>query len=97
VVQDSFHWTGYEAAAYNVHPEFIAPKQTKAAIRISLELDCGMINGVVELECRQALWFYVLKQFGLTSGPDTRPEARQINRKSVAAAWFTASASPPSP
>lgn len=43
-----------------------------------IELDYGMKNGEVELECRQALLFYTLKRLGLYQRGDAQPEVQQI-------------------
>jgi hypothetical protein len=44
-----------------------------------LELDYGMTNGRVELQCRQAFLFYTLKRLGLSTKPgDAPPEEQQI-------------------
>lgn len=46
--------------------------------RRAIELDYGMSDGEVILECRQALLFYLLKHLGLEGRTDARPEAQQI-------------------
>lgn len=48
-----------------------------------IELDYGMENGEVVLECRQALLFYVLKRLGLERGEELPPEAQQIVLKNA--------------
>lgn len=48
------------------------------AHRKVVELDYGMEKGMVNLECRQALLFYTLKQLGLEDDRHTKPEAQQI-------------------
>ncbi|PKO49081.1 MAG: WYL domain-containing protein [Betaproteobacteria bacterium HGW-Betaproteobacteria-4] len=48
-----------------------------------IELDYGMDNGEVVLECRQALLFYLLKHLGLEGGGVARPEAQQIVLKNA--------------
>jgi hypothetical protein len=51
-----------------------------------IELDYGMTNGVIELNCRQSLLYYALKQLGLhkfDSATD-RPEEQQITLKNYA-------------
>jgi WYL domain len=61
------------------------PKLSKATQRV-IELDYGMTNGQVSLNCRQALAFYVLKHLGLGEELDAHPEAQQVvlkNRKEV--------------
>ena len=70
--QEDAEWHNMVRLILAPHPEL------SAAHRNVIELDYGMSHGVVELECRQALLFYVLKHFGLNAGADTRPEAQQI-------------------
>jgi len=48
-----------------------------------IELDYGMANGEVVLECRQALLFYLLKHLGLEGREESRPEAQQIVLKNA--------------
>lgn len=43
-----------------------------------VELDYGMKEGEVTLECRQALLFYTLRRLGLNNPMATSPEAQQI-------------------
>ncbi len=54
------------------------PRLSEAKKRV-LELDYGMSDGRVELQCRQAFLFYTLKRLGLSTkeGGDS-PEAQQI-------------------
>lgn len=54
------------------HPEL------PVAHRRAVELDYGMVNGLVELECREALLFYVLQHLRLDRGSHDPPEAQQI-------------------
>lgn len=54
------------------HPEL------PVAHRRAVELDYGMVNGHVELECREALLFYVLRHLRLDRGAHEAPEAQQI-------------------
>lgn len=53
------------------------PKLSAAARRV-IELDYGMTDGEVALECRQALLFYTLKRLGLLDGQEAPPEVQQI-------------------
>ena len=53
------------------------PKLSLSRRRI-VELDYGMHDGQVVLECRQALLFYVLKQLGFEDQASKSPEAQQI-------------------
>lgn len=54
------------------------PKLSEGRRRV-LELDYGMTNGRVELQCRQAFLFYTLKRLGLRTKPDdSPPEEQQI-------------------
>lgn len=48
-----------------------------------IELDYGMDNGEVVLECRQALLFYLLKHLGLDGRSAVSPEAQQIILKNA--------------
>jgi hypothetical protein len=58
------------------HPEL------EKAHQIVIELDYGMKNGECELECRQALLFYVLQQLGLLhEDPKKSAKAQQITLK----------------
>ena len=60
------------------HPELSDGK------RRVIELDYGMKNGESELQCRQALLFYTLRQLGLTQEAQQAPEAQQIILKNRA-------------
>lgn len=59
------------------------PKLSGAHQRV-VELDYGMKNGEVTLSCRQALLFYVLRQLGLHTDSNVRPEAQQVVLKNRA-------------
>lgn len=48
------------------------------ANRKVIELDYGMENGQVDLECRQAFLFYTLRRLGLHSQDPLDPQAQQI-------------------
>lgn len=48
------------------------------ATRRVIELDYGMTDGSVSLECRQALLFYTLKRLGLLDGQEALPQVQQI-------------------
>lgn len=56
------------------------------AHRRVIELDYGMVNGVIELECRQSLLYYALKRLGLHKfdSETSRPEEQQIALKNYA-------------
>jgi hypothetical protein len=61
------------------------PRLSPAARRV-IELDYGMTDGQVSLECRQALLFYTLKRLGLLDGQEAPPEVQQVsllNRQAV--------------
>ncbi len=60
------------------------PSMAEASQRV-IELDYGMTNGHVIIECRQALLFYALKRLGLLDGQEARPEVQQIVLKNKAA------------
>jgi len=65
----------------------IAPNPSlSAAKRRVVELDYGMQDGRLELQCKQALLFYSLRQLGLDAATNAKPEAQQIiltNREAV--------------
>jgi len=46
--------------------------------RCAIEMDYGMHNGEVKLQCRQALLFYTLRSLGLESREARMPEEQQI-------------------
>ena len=48
-----------------------------------VELDYGMVQGEVALECRQAMLYYVLQRLGLSRDGALRPEAQQISLKNA--------------
>ena len=54
------------------HPG-LPPAQRKV-----VELDYGMQNGEVRLDCRQALLFYLLKHLGFEGRQAVAPQAQQI-------------------
>lgn len=54
------------------------------AHRSAVELDYGMVEGEVQLECREALLFYVLQHLRVDREDGLAPEARQIVVKNVA-------------
>jgi WYL domain len=61
------------------------PKLSNASKRV-IELDYGMTKGQVNMECRQALAFYVLRHLGLSEDLDAQPHAQQVvlkNRREV--------------
>ena len=60
-----------------------ATQQSDGKRRV-IELDYGMKNGESELQCRQALLFYTLRQLGLTQEAKQAPEAQQIILKNRA-------------
>jgi len=59
------------------------PALPEASQRV-IELDYGMTDGQVVIECRQALLFYALKRLGLLEGQEARPEVQQIVLKNKA-------------
>ncbi|MBW8365406.1 MAG: WYL domain-containing protein [Rhizobium sp.] len=59
------------------------PLLAKANQRV-IELDYGMSDGEVELECRQALLFYALKRLGLSNNDNTTSVVQQIVLKNTA-------------
>lgn len=71
-------WNAVLTLVLAPHPRLSAGK------RRAIELDYGMRNGEVELECRQALLFYALKRLGLNQQGAQQPEAQQIVLKNEA-------------
>ncbi|MFB9122509.1 WYL domain-containing protein [Paraburkholderia dipogonis] len=59
------------------------PALSEAKRRV-VELDYGMVQGQLDLNCRQALLFYTLKQLGLDATAGETPEAQQIVLKNRA-------------
>lgn len=53
------------------------------AHRRVIELDYGMTEGAVELNCRQALLYYALKRLGLLDASRAKPEQQQIILKNL--------------
>lgn len=62
-------------------PSSRLPKATRRVI----ELDYGMADGEVVLECRQAVLFYALKRLGLLDVDAANPQAQQIVLRNRAA------------
>jgi predicted DNA-binding transcriptional regulator YafY len=58
--------------------------QLNGAHRRAIELDYGMSKGRVELRCRKALLFYVLRHLRLDGRSASTPEAQQIVLKNQA-------------
>jgi hypothetical protein len=48
------------------------------AHRQAIATDFGMVNGEVQLQCRQALAFYVLRHLGLLVDMPDQPEMQQV-------------------
>jgi len=64
-----------------------ANPELPAAHRRVIELDYGMLNGRLELKCRQSLLFYALKRLGLDDGAVGKTEVRHLvlnNRAALA-------------
>lgn len=79
--QDDLAWQTPATLVLAPHPG-LPPAQRKV-----VELDYGMQNGEVRLECRQALLFYLLKHLGFEGCEALTPQAQQIilkNRDEVA-------------
>lgn len=76
-----------DAAWHQVVSLVLAPNsRLPKATRRVIELDYGMANGEVVLECRQAVLFYALKRLGLLEVDNSNPQAQQIvlrNRATV--------------
>ena len=54
-------------------------KNLSATQQRIIELDYGMVNGVLEVECRQSLLFYTLRRLGLDSkSNEENPQSQQI-------------------
>lgn len=69
---DDVEWHNILKLELGAHPGLSTEK------RRALEFDYGMVKGRVVLECRQALFFYVLQHFGFTQAEVRSPEAQQI-------------------
>lgn len=78
VASEDFEWNTVLTLILAPHPGLTEGK------RRVIELDYGMKDGEVTLECRQALLFYTLRQLGLNSPLATTPEAQQIVLKNQA-------------
>lgn len=73
-------WNTFVSIALAPHPEL------SVAHRRAIELEYGMTRGRVELRCRRALLFYVLRHLRLDGDGETAPEAQQIvlsNRREI--------------
>lgn len=78
-----------DAAWHLTVPLLLAPNpELSPAKQRVIELDYGMTDGMVTIECRQALLFYALQRLGLLEDACTvRPEAQQVvlrNREEIA-------------
>jgi hypothetical protein len=69
---DDLAWHNVLQLVLKPHPGLTEAKQR------AIELDYGMTNGEVTLECREALLFYVLRRLGLEPRRPDTPEAQQI-------------------
>ena len=73
-------WNTIVSLALAPHPKL------NVAHRRAIELDYGMTRGRVELRCRRALLFYVLRHLRLDGEETAAPEAQQIvlsNRRQI--------------
>jgi len=76
--RDDVVWHNVVTLVLGPNPNFSAGGQ-----RV-IELDYGMTEGVVRLECRQALLFYTLKRLGLSKNDVVEPpESQQIVLKNA--------------
>ncbi|WP_273432013.1 WYL domain-containing protein [Chitinibacter tainanensis] len=71
-IQDDFAWHTQVSLVIAPHPDL--PIEQRKVI----ELDYGMQNSEVRLDCRQALLFYLLKHLGFSGREATTPQAQQI-------------------
>ncbi len=78
VANEDKEWNTLLTLVLAPHPGLSAGK------RRAIELDYGMRNGEVVLQCRQALLFYTLKRLGLTHQGAQQPETQQIVLKNDA-------------
>ncbi|OUM02967.1 helix-turn-helix transcriptional regulator [Variovorax sp. JS1663] len=76
---DDSSW--HQVVSLALAPNSRLPKATRRVI----ELDYGMVDGEVILECRQAVLFYALKRLGLLEPADDRPKTQQIVLRNRAA------------
>ena len=68
-----------DAAWHNMLQLVLAPHpELPLGVRRAIEYDYGMAKGRVTFECREALFFYVLRHLNLMPKQDKRPEAQQI-------------------
>jgi hypothetical protein len=75
-----------DAAWHQVVSLVLAPSsRLPKATRRVIELDYGMADGEVVLECRQAVLFYALKRLGLLDVDAANPQAQQIVLRNRAA------------
>jgi len=70
--EDDVEWLNILQLELGAHPGLSVER------RRAIEFDYGMVNGQVVLECRQALFFYVLQHFGFAQAEVRPPEAQQI-------------------
>lgn len=70
-------WTTMVRLILMPNPQLAEPK------RRVIELDYGMMNGEAELECRQAVLYYILQRLGLNADVGVKPEAQQISLKNM--------------
>ena len=87
-VEDT-EWNKVLTLVLTSHPELSNGK------RRAIEMDYGMRNGEVELQCRQALLFYTLRSLGLGTRDTRPPEEQQIilkNQSDIDLFYLTPSA-----
>lgn len=70
-------WTTMVRLILVPNPHLAEPK------RRVIELDYGMSGGQAELECRQAVLYYVMQRLGLNADTGVKPEAQQIALKNL--------------
>ena len=78
---------GYDDAAWHQVVNLVLAPNSRLpkATRLVIELDYGMEDGEVVLECRQAVLFYALKRLGLLEADGGNPQAQQIVLRNRAA------------
>jgi hypothetical protein len=77
---------GEEDAAWQrvVTLQLVPNPKLSASARRAIELDYGMVSGVTNLECRQALLYYALRHLGLAPDDEARAAAHQVVLKNRA-------------
>jgi WYL domain len=70
--EQDVHWNALLEVILGPHPE-LPPQQRRA-----IELDYGMVEGQINIQCRKALLFYFLRRLGLERQQTSAPPTQQI-------------------